>query len=162
MRLAALLLVAVLAATGTAVALGLSDDEIVVAGADPVVQRPLEARQHGQARALRTGRCSAPPEREVEDCSKQRYPRQRIVPLDARRPLRLTFSPVARVDVSFWERTRRGWRQRGARDAQRQCTDSACLSALWLPRDAQVPAGADTMRVVLYGDTVEGAEIALE
>lgn len=162
MRLGIALLTVVLAAAVATIALSSSEGSFVAGQDNATVKRGFMAWQGGEARPLRSARCTAPPERELTGCAHQRFPRQRIAPLDPRRPFRLTFSSAARVEVSFWERTSSGPRRRGARDLQRQCTDSACVDELRVPGDGlRVPRDADTMRVVVFGDAIAGAEIAL-
>jgi hypothetical protein len=133
---------------------------------EATVERPLTVHQGSVAQKLLTRRCPEGLANEVKLCPRRPYPRQQLPSVDTGRPFRLTFSSTARVDLSLWHRTAEGYRRDDAWDGSLQCIDSACVTAVSFPRDRRrqpraVPKTADTLRVVVFGDPVEGAEIAL-
>lgn len=132
---------------------------------DPVIERPLEIRQDGKRMRVRTSRCRTSGGDYLEDCPDQPYPRNVLRELDPRRPFRVTFSSVSRADLRTWRRVNGAYGRAGRWDATVQCIDSRCATEVEFPKDGErtgpVPRFADTLRIVLYDNPIEGAEVAL-
>lgn len=131
------------------------------AGSSPGSQSTV-AVQGAKTKALSTAYCG----NNLYLCSRRPYPRQTISPVDTRRAFRVRFPLVGRAEMSLWRRTTSGYVSR-SRPVVIQCIDSLCVRELRFPvdfrqRNVPIPADANTLRVIVYGQGARGAEIVLE
>jgi hypothetical protein len=166
--------IVVLAALGVVAVVVASDRDVVLDTnyGDPIVKRPLAVRQGGQSTLLRTGGCLRGDGGRHAECPAT-LPLQRATHrFDPGKPFRLTFSSVGRAEMIAGRTIGGTFRRLGHWDATVQCIDSACVSSLRFPprpayrrraaAERRFPRRANTLRVVIYGEHIEGADVAIE